>query len=60
MTDKFFVYVASTLGPSPQIWHDDLQVVSYKPLLKVKLKEGEENLSWPALMEKYPAPTPDV
>jgi hypothetical protein len=54
---KFFVYVTSTLGPSPQIWHEDLSDgagKSQQPLLKFKLKEGEENLGWEELKVKYP------
>jgi hypothetical protein len=54
---KFFVYVSSTLGPSPQIWHEDLSDgagKSQKPLLKFKLKEGEENLGWEELKVRYP------
>lgn len=58
--DLWFCWRAGMRGPTPEVWHEEVIIDGrLKPIVtlaKYRMQDGDEKLSLPQLIEKYPAP----
>lgn len=57
VSESWFVWVKPTVGPATaQIWYEEEQGKELNVLAKIKLKDGESELSLEMLADKHPVP----